>query len=149
MWDPACGEGHNIDACRKFGVINAGGADMYAPFETMGKTDFLAHGVHTEATLTIVNHPFSQMKQFLIKMLEVKTKSAILMSSSAIFTQYFKEFIAVRKDICLLHVCEKYNFINEEGAAVDIVHVVLIIVGYGFPKLSANIVHIINTKPPS
>ena len=58
MWDPACGEGHNIDACSKFGVINAGGADMYAPFETMVETDLLAYGVHTEATLTIVNPLF-------------------------------------------------------------------------------------------
>ena len=143
MWDPACGEGHNIDACRKFGVINAGGADMYAPFKTMGKTDFLAHGVRTEATLTIVNPPFSQMKQFLIKMLEVETKTAILMSSSAIYTQY------LQKDSCLLHVGGKYNFINEEGASVDIGHVVLVIVRYGFPKLSANIVHITNTNPTS
>jgi hypothetical protein len=124
VWDPACGDGCIIDVCRKFGAINTFGADLYVPSETM----------------------VAQMKQFLNKVLEVKTKSAILMSSSTIYTQYFKDFIAVQKDICLLHVCEKYNFINEEGAAVDIGHVVLIIVGYGFPKLSANIVHIIIIK---
>ena len=56
---------------------------------------------------------------------------------------------SVQKDICLLHVGGKYNFINEEGAAVDIGHVVWVIVGYGFPKLSADIVHITNTNPPS
>jgi hypothetical protein len=116
VWDPACGDGCIIDACHKFGVLNAFGADLYVPFETMDKTDFLTQGVADGTTLTIINPPFSQMKQFLIKMLEVKTKSAILMSSSAIYTQYFKEFISVQKDTCLLHVGGNYNFINAGGS---------------------------------
>ena len=56
----------------------------------------------------------------------------------------------MQKDFCLLLVGGKYNFINKEGAAVDIGHVVCVIVGYGFLQFSADIVHIVtNTNPPS
>jgi hypothetical protein len=34
-----------------------------------------------------------------------------------------------------VHVGGEYNFINEEGAAVDIGHVVWVIVGYRYPNV--------------